>query len=113
MPAPRAFQRVENIPPFPFSCRTIHFVIIQSVFSAAPPRSILTVKYDLKGSWVNRSAKPGDATLKDNDLRRDGFHSAFGWHEDLPIRLPASLHSALMETLATDPAFLSELNGME
>jgi len=93
--------------------RTIHFVIIQSVFSAAPPRSILTVKYDLKGSWVNRSAKPGDATLKDNDLRRDGFHSAFGWHEDLPIRLPASLHSALMETLETDSAFLSELNVMD
>lgn len=97
--------------------RTIHFVVLRSAFHAAPPHSTPTVKYDLKGSWVKRSAKTGESTLKDNDMRKDGFLSdgtgRSGWCEALPLALPPVQHAALLARLEADSAFLASLNVMD
>jgi len=47
--------------------RNVKFVIMNSVFYTDKP---LHTFYDLKGSIYGRDARPGDAVLKDNDLRR-------------------------------------------
>jgi hypothetical protein len=92
-------------------------VILRSACHAAPPHYPPTVKYDLKGSWVNRSAKPGESTLKDNDMRKDGFLSdgtgRSGWREALPLALPPAQHAALLARLETDSSFLASLNVMD
>jgi hypothetical protein len=66
---------------------------------------------------VKRSAKAGESTLKDNDMRKDGFFSdgigRSGWCEALPLALPPAQHAALLARLEADSAFLASLNVMD
>jgi 1-phosphatidylinositol-4-phosphate 5-kinase len=54
--------------------RNVKFVIMNSVYHTD---KLLQTFYDLKGSIIGRDAKPGQAVLKDNDLRRQLPDGAF------------------------------------
>jgi len=95
--------------------RTIHFVVLRSAFHLHGDVSP-AVRYDLKGSWVNRTGKPGQSVLKDNDLRRDGLRRVRASLDDcekIPIKLPAAQYAKLIARLEADTAFLRDLNLMD
>ena len=90
----------------------IHFVILRSIWAPCigqRPR----LCYDLKGSWVARTASSVNSILKDNDLRRDGLRSDRGMPLQLPLRLRFDLGNLTLKKLEADSAFLSSLGKMD
>ena len=106
--------------------RTFFFVLLSNICVASRGRAAL-MKYDLKGSWVNRAVYPAkhpDATtLKDMDLVEeglvveaptDGGHAPPpGSHEALPIRIGGSRYDLLMQQLQHDTRLLLRLGIMD
>jgi 1-phosphatidylinositol-4-phosphate 5-kinase len=82
--------------------RNVKFVIMNSVYYTD---KILHTFYDLKGSVVGRSAKPGQAVLKDNDLR-DGL-------PDDALALPPEQRANVRKQLVSDCAFLNRMGIMD
>jgi len=70
--------------------RNVKFVIMNSVYFT--DKSLQTF-YDLKGSELGRTAKPGQDVLKDNDLRKNLNEDAFSFNHDLRKRLRAQVES--------------------
>jgi 1-phosphatidylinositol-4-phosphate 5-kinase len=70
--------------------RNVKFVIMNSVYYT--DKSLQTF-YDLKGSEIGRSAKPGQDVLKDNDLRAKLPEEAFSFPPQLRQRLRAQIVS--------------------
>jgi 1-phosphatidylinositol-4-phosphate 5-kinase len=70
--------------------RNVKFVIMNSVYYT--DKSLQTF-YDLKGSEIGRSAKPGEEVLKDNDLRKKLPDDAFTFSPDLRQRLRGQIKS--------------------
>ena len=56
--------------------RTVYFIVMASAYKGAG--GPMDAQYDCKGSHVGRSADPGDAVKKDNDLLEDGFRLRLG-----------------------------------
>jgi len=82
--------------------RNVKFVIMNSVYYT--DKSLQTF-YDLKGSEIGRSAKPGEEVLKDNDLRKKLPEEAFSFSPELRGRLRAQVES--------DCNFLSRMQIMD
>ena len=70
--------------------RNVKFVIMNSVYYT--DKSLQTF-YDLKGSEIGRSAKPGEEVLKDNDLRDKLPADAFTFRPELRQRLRDQIKS--------------------
>ena len=70
--------------------RNVKFVIMNSVYYT--DKSIQTF-YDLKGSEMGRTAKPGQDVLKDNDLRKNIKEQAFSFKPELRMRFRAQVES--------------------
>jgi len=70
--------------------RNVKFIIMNSVYYT--DKSIQTF-YDLKGSEIGRSAKPGQDVLKDNDLRKNLKEDAFSFSPELRVRFRAQVES--------------------
>ncbi len=70
--------------------RNVKFIIMNSVYYT--DKSIQTF-YDLKGSEIGRSAKPGEDVLKDNDLRKNLKSDAFSFSPELRVRFRAQMES--------------------
>ena len=95
---------------------TVYFVVLSSVFSCTKgcaPR----LCYDLKGSSVSRFVKGDKATLKDENLRREGLRTErvrrdASKVEPLPLRIDAPQHKELMAQLQADTQFLAQQLGV-
>mmetsp|Transcript_7502 Transcript_7502/g.18766 ORF Transcript_7502/g.18766 Transcript_7502/m.18766 type:complete len:943 (-) Transcript_7502:1218-4046(-) len=70
--------------------RNVKFVIMNSVYYT--DKSIQTF-YDLKGSEIGRSAKPGQDVLKDNDLRKKIKENAFSFCPKSRLRFRAQIEA--------------------
>jgi 1-phosphatidylinositol-4-phosphate 5-kinase len=70
--------------------RNVKFVIMNSVYYT--DKSLQTF-FDLKGSEIGRSAKPGEEVLKDNDLRAKLPKEAFSFSPELRKRLKDQVES--------------------
>mmetsp|Transcript_24052 Transcript_24052/g.38661 ORF Transcript_24052/g.38661 Transcript_24052/m.38661 type:complete len:615 (+) Transcript_24052:216-2060(+) len=77
---------------------TEYFSVMNNVL--LPPEGHIHLKYDLKGSRVNRTGKKGSSTLKDND-----FH--------IPLELTTEARSRVLRQLQADTHFLSSKNIMD
>lgn len=82
--------------------RNVKFVIMNSVFITDKP---LHLFYDLKGSIHGRDANPGDAVLKDNDLRQR--------LPDGALALPPELRDRVRRQLIRDCNFLQKKSIMD
>ena len=82
--------------------RNVKFVIMNSVYYT--DKNLQTF-YDLKGSSVGRDAKPGQAVLKDNDLRRSLPENA--------IALQPQQRSHMRQQLESDCGFLAKMDVMD
>mmetsp|Transcript_52839 Transcript_52839/g.78748 ORF Transcript_52839/g.78748 Transcript_52839/m.78748 type:complete len:1000 (-) Transcript_52839:110-3109(-) len=82
--------------------RNVKFVIMNSVFDTD---KFLQSFYDLKGSKINRDAKPGEDVKKDNDVRRGLPGSAFA--------LPPVVRQELRRQLEADCTFFKEMKIMD
>lgn len=82
--------------------RNVKFVIMNSVYYTDKP---LQSFYDLKGSAIGRDAKPGQAVLKDNDLRRSLPEGA--------MALKSDQCAALRNQVAADCEFLQQVDIMD
>ncbi len=70
--------------------RNVKFIIMNSVYYT--DKSLQTF-FDLKGSEIGRSAKPGQDVLKDNDLRKNLKSDAFSFSPELRERFRAQIES--------------------
>ncbi len=70
--------------------RNVKFVIMNSVYYT--DKSLQTF-YDLKGSEIGRTAKPGQDVLKDNDLRKNLKSEAFSLSPEVRARYRAQVES--------------------
>jgi 1-phosphatidylinositol-4-phosphate 5-kinase len=82
--------------------RNVKFVVMNSVYYTDKP---LQSFYDLKGSTIGRDAKPGQAVLKDNDLRRS--------LPDGAIALKPDQCSSLRSQVVADCDFLQQMEIMD
>ena len=71
----------------------LYFVVMGNVFGDFD----ISKSYDLKGSWVERWAKPGSSTLKDKDFMK----------ANEKINISSDARSRLLEQLRKDVEFLS------
>ena len=70
--------------------RNVKFIIMNSVYYTDKS---LQIFYDLKGSEIGRSAKPGQDVLKDNDLRKTLKEDSFSFKPELRLRFRAQVES--------------------
>ena len=82
--------------------RNVKFVIMNSVYYT--DKNLQTF-YDLKGSSIGRDAKPRQAVLKDNDLRRSLPENAIALHPQQ--------RSHMRQQLESDCAFLTKMDVMD
>jgi 1-phosphatidylinositol-4-phosphate 5-kinase len=82
--------------------RNVKFVIMNSVYYTD---KYLQTFYDLKGSSVGRDAKPGQAVLKDNDLRR-GL-------PDEALALSPETRARVRKQVESDCEFLTKMQIMD
>jgi 1-phosphatidylinositol-4-phosphate 5-kinase len=82
--------------------RNVKFVIMNSVYYT--DKNLQTF-YDLKGSSVGRDAKPGQAVLKDNDLRKR--------LPDDALALRPEQRSCMRNQLEADCSFLTRMDVMD
>ena len=82
--------------------RNVKFVIMNSVYYTDKN---LQIFYDLKGSSIGRDAKPGQAVLKDNDLRRSLPENAIALHPQQ--------RSHMRQQLESDCSFLTKMDVMD
>jgi 1-phosphatidylinositol-4-phosphate 5-kinase len=82
--------------------RNVKFVIMNSVYYTD---KFLQTFYDLKGSVLGRDAKPEQAVLKDNDLRKNLPYDA--------IALPEQQRMKLRKQIEADCAFLKSMDIMD
>lgn len=82
--------------------RNVKFVIMNSVYYTDKS---LQIFYDLKGSELGRSAKPGQDVLKDNDLRQNLPHEAFSFHPKVRERV--------RQQVVSDCSFLRKMQIMD
>ena len=82
--------------------RNVKFVIMNSVYYT--DKNLQTF-YDLKGSSVGRDAKPGQAVLKDNDLRRSLPENAIALHPQQ--------RAHVRQQLDADCSFLTKMDIMD
>ena len=82
--------------------RNVKFVIMNSVYYTDKH---LQTFYDLKGSTVGRDAKPGQAVLKDNDLRKSLPENAFVLRPNQRV--------AVRQQLVSDCRFLCDMGVMD
>jgi hypothetical protein len=82
--------------------RNVKFVIMNSVYHTD---KYLQTFYDLKGSELGRTAKPGQDVLKDNDLRQNLAEQAMSLHPELRARVRTQMVS--------DCNFLSSMKIMD
>ena len=80
--------------------RNVHFVVMKSVFNT--DKRIDKV-WDLKGSLVGRSAKPGESVFKDKDLLDSNFKVMMGPEKK----------KLFMDQLQKDVMFLAKLDIMD
>lgn len=82
--------------------RNVKFVIMNSVYYTDKP---LQTFYDLKGSSLGRDAKPGQAVLKDNDLRRS--------LPDGALAVKPEQHASVRYQVRSDCEFLQQMDIMD
>lgn len=82
--------------------RNVKFVIMNSVYYT--DKNLQTF-YDLKGSSIGRDAKPGQAVLKDNDLRRSLPENAIALHPQQRMHV--------RQQLEADCSFLTKMDVMD
>mmetsp|Transcript_5679 Transcript_5679/g.13751 ORF Transcript_5679/g.13751 Transcript_5679/m.13751 type:complete len:961 (+) Transcript_5679:230-3112(+) len=82
--------------------RNVKFVIMNSVYYT--DKSLQTF-YDLKGSEIGRSSKPGEEVLKDNDLRDKLPEEAFSF--------PPELRTRIRDQVSSDCNFLRKMQIMD
>ncbi|KAA0157300.1 hypothetical protein FNF29_00652 [Cafeteria roenbergensis] len=87
-----------------------HFTVMHSVYDASIYDDLAWAKFDLKGSWVGRSASakdlakpPGQCVFKDVDLTKQG----------VKFRIGASRAAPMLEQLRKDAAFLQSMQIMD
>lgn len=74
------------------------FAVMENIFHAADGPDL--ERYDLKGSWLSRTANPGAGTKMDCDLKRS-------------VRLPPDVSSEVAAQCASDAELLRSLNLMD
>ena len=78
----------------------LHKATDESLTAVSEHTGLVATSYDIKGSWVDRVAKPGAATLKDQDLTQQ-------------VVLSAAHRDSLIAKLEQDTAWLEEWEIMD